>query len=351
MTALGGGTAVAARGSGRILVDMATVPTRYWHALADGRVQCDVCPRECKLHEGQAGLCFVRSREDDQIVLTTYGRSSGFCVDPIEKKPLYHFHPGAPILSVGFVGCSFSCGFCQNHTISQRVDAPTDFVSPEDLVSAAVRQRSFGIAYTYSEPLIHFEYVLDCARLARTAGLANVLVTNGFLNPEPAEELLPLVDAANIDLKAWDPEFYRTEVGGKLEEVKRFIAQAAPKIHVEVTTLVIPGKNDTAEQIEGIAGFVASVDPGIPLHLSCYYPMYKYTIPATPPETVYRLADVARRHLKFVYVGNVGADSSDTACPGCGAVLVHRVGYRVRVDGIRDGACTKCGAKVPIVGV
>jgi pyruvate formate lyase activating enzyme len=278
-----------------------------------------------------------------------YGRISSLAVDPIEKKPLYHFHPGSRILSVGFVGCSFRCKFCQNWHISQGTNAETQFMSPAELVETARKERSFGIAYTYSEPLVHAEYLLDAMRLAREAGLKNVLVSNGYINPGPADELLGLVDAANIDLKAFDPVFYRTETGGKLEEVKRFITQAVGLIHMEITTLVIPTKNDTAEQIEGIARFVASLDPGIPFHLSAYHPQFKYEIPTTPGATLRKLAEVARRHLQFVYMGNVGPEETNTPCMKCGNALVRRVGYSVRTEGITAGACAACGEPAPIV--
>ena len=272
-------------------------------------------------------------------------------VDPIEKKPLYHYYPGSSILSVGFVGCSLRCPFCQNHTISQGTTAPTEYVSPEDLVRAAKREHSFGIAYTYSEPLIHFEYVADCARLARQAGLKNVLVTNGYLQAEPAEEMMGLVDAANVDLKTYNAAFYSHELGGKLEDVKRFIAAAARRIAVEVTTLVVPGKNDSEDEIEGAARFIASLSPHIPYHLSCYYPRHRYAVPPTPPDTVARLAEVARRHLRFVYLGNVGGEEATTACQGCGSILIRRSGYRVRISGVRDEKCAGCGADPGIPGL
>lgn len=323
----------------------------HWEAGEAGRIHCLLCPNDCRIAEGRTGTCGVRENHGGRLELPFYGAISSIAVDPIEKKPLYHFHPGSSILSVGFVGCSFRCGFCQNWHISQSTDADTRFVAPEDLVKLAAREGSFGIAYTYSEPLVHFEYVLDSARLARKAGLKNVLVTNGYLNPVPTDELLPFVDAANVDLKAWDPEFYRRETGGKLEEVKRFIAEAAGRIHVEVTTLIIPTKNDDPAQVEGIAGFIAGIDPAIPLHLSAYHPQHRYTLPPTPAGTVRRLAEAARKHLKHVYVGNLGAEPSDTACSACGTVLVRRIGWHVEVTGIRDGKCARCGAKTPIVGV
>jgi pyruvate formate lyase activating enzyme len=248
------------------------------------------------------------------------------------------------------LGCSFHCPFCQNYRISQDTRAPTEEVSPEELVRLARRQGSFGIAYTYSEPLVHLEYVLDTARRARAAGLKNVLVSNGYLNPEPAEELIGLLDAANIDLKTFDPEFYRGEIGGGLEEVKRFLGQASGRLELEVTTLIIPTKNDSPEQVEAIARFLASLDPGLPYHLSAYYPTHHYTIPPTPPATLRELAAVARRHLRYVYLGNIGMEEADTACASCGHTLVRRRGYQVTASGLRDGKCSRCGAAAPIAG-
>ncbi len=322
---------------------------RWFQRREDGRIACSLCPHRCLIAEGRHGICRVRSNLGGTLRLPYYGRLSALAVDPIEKKPLYHFHPGSHILSAGFVGCSFHCKFCQNWHISQSTEVETWPVSPSELVRKAKDAGSFGIAYTYSEPLIHAEYVLDSAKAARDAGLSNVLVSNGYVNPEPAEEILSLIDAANIDLKSFDPEFYRSETGGKLEEVKRFLGQAAGRIHLEVTCLIIPTKNDDPAQLEELSLFVASLDPDIPLHLSCYYPQYKYTIPPTPPGLVKKLAEVAARHLHYVYVGNVGREESNTLCPSCRSVLVRRIGYSVRVEGLRGSSCRKCGARVPIV--
>ncbi|MGD0725931.1 MAG: AmmeMemoRadiSam system radical SAM enzyme [Spirochaetia bacterium] len=315
----------------------------------DGRIACLLCPHACVIADGGHGICGVRFNRAGSMEIPLYGRISSFSVDPIEKKPLYHFHPGSRILSVGFVGCSFHCKFCQNWHISQGTNAETRYMGPGELVEAARRENSFGIAYTYSEPLVHAEYLMDTMRLAREAGLKNVLVSNGYISPGPADELLGLVDAANIDLKAFDPDFYRTETGGKLEEVKRFISQAAGLIHLEITTLVIPTKNDTIDQVEGIARFVASLDPGIPFHLSAYHPQYRYEIAATPGATLRKLAEAAKRHLQFVYMGNIGPEETTTPCLKCGSTLVRRVGYSVRVEGITAGACAACGAPAPIV--
>lgn len=322
---------------------------RWFETREDGKVSCLLCPHACVIRDGHPGICGVRFNRGGTLEIPYYGMGSSMAVDPIEKKPLYHYHPGKSILSVGFVGCSFHCKFCQNWHISQGRDARTRFLSPRGLVDAARREGSFGIAYTYSEPLIHAEYLLDTASLARKEGIKNVLVSNGFLNEGPAAEILGLMDAANIDLKGYNDDFYRTETGGNLQEVKRFLSQAARATHLEVTTLVIPGKNDDPREIEALAEFVASLGPHIPLHLSAYHPDYKYEIPSTSPEAVRGLAVVARRHLRFVYTGNLGPEESDTNCAGCGNLLVSRLGYAVRVTGLRGGSCAKCGAPSSIV--
>ncbi|MBN1129939.1 MAG: AmmeMemoRadiSam system radical SAM enzyme, partial [Chitinispirillaceae bacterium] len=298
----------------------------YYTVRENGKLICDLCPHSCAIADGKSGRCRVRVRQKDRLLLPYYGMISSISVDPIEKKPLYHFYPGSQILSVGFWGCNFHCPFCQNYSISQNIASVSDFLSPSDLVNLAKNRGSFGIAYTYSEPLIHFEYLLDCAKLVREAGMKNVLVSNGFLSEAPANELLEFLDAANIDLKSFDPGFYRTEIGGTLEGVRRFIALAAGRIALEVTTLVIPGKNDSPPEIEQMARFLADLDRNIPYHLSCYYPTYKYSIDATPPQTVADLSQVARRHLSFVYEGNVGLRETNTVCPSCGSILIRRRG-------------------------
>jgi pyruvate formate lyase activating enzyme len=325
--------------------------TRFYKKLADKKVQCGLCPHNCRIVPGKTGICRVRLNKDGELVLPYFGRLSAVAVDPIEKKPLYHFYPGESLLSIGFVGCNFHCPFCQNYHISQFTEAGTEYIPPPKLVELALRRESFAISYTYSEPLIHLEYVLESARLAKERGLKNVLVSNGYINPEPAEELLALMDAANIDLKGFTQEFYKKEIGGRLEEVKRFLKQAAGKIELEVTTLVIPTKNDSPQEIEGIASFLAGLDRSIPYHLSCYYPMYKYKIPATPPETVIRLAELARKHLQYVYVGNVGFYETNTDCPACGNTLIRRRGYSISFPGLRKGACSQCGKSIKIAGL
>jgi len=334
--------------------DGLTCEAKWYQRRADAKVVCSLCPHGCIIAQGGHGICRVRVNHEGSLTLPYYGRLSAIAVDPIEKKPLYHYYPGARILSAGFVGCSFRCKFCQNYHISQSTRVETWPVSPAKLARKAREAGSFGIAYTYSEPLIHAEYILDSSRFAREAGLKNVLVSNGYLNPEPADQIISAMDAANIDLKSFDPEFYRSETGGQLEEVKRFLGQAAGKIHLEVTTLIIPTKNDNPRQLESLAAFVASLSKDIPLHLSCYFPRYKYTIPPTPASVVKKLAEAARNHLRYVYIGNVGDEESNTTCPSCGNILVRRAGYTTRVEGLRKDAgevssCKKCGDRVSIV--
>ena len=313
------------------------------------KIRCALCPHRCVIAEGKSGICRVRMNKNGDLSLPYYGVLSAKGMDPIEKKPLYHFYPGRQILSVGFYGCNFRCPFCQNFQISQHVMEGSLKTEPFELVETAARHGSIGIAYTYSEPLVHYEFVLDTAKLARKRGLKNVLVTNGYINPDPAEELLAYTDAANVDLKAFNPDFYKAEIKGSLEPVLAFIRQAAPLIWLEVTTLIIPGKNDSESEIRAIADFLAGIRPDIPYHLSCYYPTYKYTVRATPPELVLDLATVAREKLKYVYVGNVGIQETNTLCPDCGAVLVERFGYSTRIVGVSNGRCSNCGQAVPII--
>lgn len=270
---------------------------------------CELCFHHCALDEGQTGLCRARACQDGKIVSLNYGKLTSLALDPIEKKPLRRFHPGSLILSVGSFGCNLRCPFCQNHEISMAGDSgiPTVEVSPEQLAAKAaefVPHGNIGVAYTYNEPLIGYEYVQDCASLVHEQGMVNVLVTNGSVEEEPWRALLPLIDAVNIDLKGFTPSWYR-KLGGDLETVKRSIALAAERCHVEVTTLLIPGENDSEEEIRELARWLASVSPEIPLHLSRFFPRYQMTDrPPTPVEQVYRLTETAQRYLSYVYTGN-----------------------------------------------
>ncbi len=323
----------------------------YWEKSENSRVQCQLCPHRCVIAPGKTGVCRVRKNRDGVLYTRIYGEVSSIAMDPIEKKPLYHFYPGNSILSIGTVGCSFRCKFCQNYYISQDPDHPTDFYSPEELVGMAKGKGSVGIAYTYSEPLIWFEYVIDCCRLARKEGLKNVFVTNGYINREPLRELLEVADAFNIDLKSFNEDFYKKVVGGTLGPVRDTIAEVALKrqISLEVTTLVIPGHNDTDAEMEEMTDWLASLGRDIPYHLSAYYPMYKFSAPPTPVSTLERLKKIAEKKLQYVYLGNVSTESN-TYCHNCGALLVARRGYYIEVVNYRDGRCKSCGTEVPIIG-
>ena len=319
-----------------------------YYSKEDQFIQCELCPNRCKILEGKTGICRIRLNKGNSLALPYYGRLSAVAVDPIEKKPLYHFYPGSKILSIGFVGCSLQCPFCQNYSISQSTDRGEQYIGPEELVEIAQDRGSFGIAYTYSEPAIHIEYALEAADLARRKGLKNVLVSNGYLNPGPADDLLEFIDAANIDLKCFNDEFYQKEIKGQLEPVLEFIRKASKKTRLEVTTLIIPGKNDSNREMEEISSFLADLNPDIPLHLSCYYPAYKYTIARTQYDMVEHLAGIARKNLRFVYLGNVGLKETNTYCPSCGELLIRRSGYATKILGIQDGSCGNCGREIPI---
>lgn len=271
---------------------------------------CPICPRQCNLNEGQIGFCKARACLNDTIVPINYGKITSLALDPIEKKPLYHFYPGSKILSIGSFGCNLRCPFCQNYEISMAGinDIAHQYITPADLTDMALKLAqgplgNLGVAFTYNEPFISYEFVRDCCVLLHQAGLKTVLVSNGHINRQPLLELLPLIDAMNIDLKGFTQEYY-DYVGGNLECVKQTIAEAHDKCHVEVTTLIVPTQNDSPAQMEAEAAWLASLSPEIPLHISRYFPRYKSTIPATEVATIYQLRDIARKHLKNVHVGN-----------------------------------------------
>lgn len=281
----------------------------FWNARNDNAVCCDLCPNRCIISEEKTGLCGTRKNTGGRLIATGYGMVSSIALDPIEKKPLYMFHPGNRILSAGGYGCNLRCPFCQNHEISTNYTERSknaEFLAPEKLVVLAketVKDGNIGVAYTYNEPLVNLEYVLDCSKIAREASLKNVLVTNGYINNEPLEELLPFIDAMNIDLKGFSEEFYR-KLGGEPEAVKRTIVRAAKSCHVEVTTLVIPEENE--HEILDIARWLASIDPGIPLHLTRFFPRYKYSDKRpTSKESILELVKKAKKYLKNVFAGNL----------------------------------------------
>ncbi len=327
-------------------------PAAFWHTTESGKIQCELCPHHCVIAERRTGLCGIRRVVAGGLVAAGYGLLSSLHNDPIEKKPLYHFHPGSTIFSIGGWGCNFACGFCQNWQISQSVNTSAQTFRAESVVQAACDQRSLGIAYTYNEPLINYEFVQDCARLARAAGLLNVLVTNGFVEAKPAAELLPLIDALNIDIKSMDEAFYKEQCHGALAPVLRFACQArAAGRHVEITNLLIPGLNDGTEQVGRVSTWIAAnLGRKTPLHLSAYHPDYKTAIPATPPAVLERAYARCKLDLDYVYMGNVlSRAGQNTLCPQCACALIVRQGYVVRVVGISNCACRQCGRPVDVV--
>ncbi len=320
------------------------VEAKHWHGLDDGRVGCDLCPQACTIADGKPGICLGRVNRGGTLYAENFGECVSVAMDPIEKKPLYHVCPGRQVLSIACNGCNLRCDFCQNWSISQK-RTETRAVSPEDLVDLAAGSGSFGIAYTYTEPMVWFEYLLAAGALAHERGLKNILVTNGIVNEAPLRELLPLIDAMNVDLKSMRAEFYRDycHIEG-LEAVKRTIRLGAEASFIEVTNLVIPGLNDSEEETRELVDFIAGIDPAIPLHFSRYFPTYKMNIEPTHVATLERAGEIARERLHYVYLGNVGlAEESDTLCPTAGNVLVRRTGYASEVVGIEDGKCGRCG--------
>ena len=322
----------------------------YWDPRDGGKVQCRLCPHHCVIADGRQGLCRARSNRGGTLYSDIYEQVTSVAMDPIEKKPLYHFHPGRAILSLGTRGCNFACQFCQNWSISQG-DASTSRLTSDAAVALAQSEGSVGIAYTYNEPLIWFEYVLETAKLARRSGLVNVLVTNGYVEAEPFAELLPHVDAINMDIKSIRPDFYTTLCRGTLEPVLRNAQTAARQTHLEVTNLILPGHNDTDEQLAELADWIADhLGPQTPVHLSAYFPRYKLQAAPTPPETLERAHGIFKQRLHHVYLGNVHAHvGGDTHCHACGAQLIVRRGYASRVAGLRGGAWAACGADNNIV--
>ncbi len=325
---------------------------RYWHDAGNGRAACDLCPHACEMGEGQTGRCGVRQRRDGVLEAAGYGRLSSMQPDPIEKKPLYHFHPGATIFSIGGWGCNFSCDFCQNWSISQRADLSAEPVAPEDVVQAARRAGSSSVAFTYNEPLVGIEYALDCSQAARAAGLATVLVTNGYLRPEPGRDILALTDALNIDIKSMNEEFYRRYCKASLAPVLAFARQAAQTgCHVEITCLLIPGLNDAPADVDRLANWISdNLGRHTPLHLSAYFPRYRMNVPPTDAQALETAARLCEQRLDYVYLGNVASHvGRDTLCAKCGAVLIARHGYAIDTVGLLDGVCAACGQIPPIV--
>ncbi len=325
---------------------------RWWSMLGDGRLECDLCPRECRLAEGQRGFCFVRAREDDRLILTTYGRSSGFCIDPIEKKPLAHFFPGSSVLSFGTAGCNLGCRFCQNWDVSKarEFDRLVDEATPDAIAAAAVHARAASVAFTYNDPTIFAEYAIDVAQACRARGVHTVAVTAGYISPEPRRELYAVMDAANVDLKAFTEDFYAKLTGSHLAPVLDTLRYLKHETNVwfELTTLVIPGYNDSEGEIaEASQWILRELGPDVPLHFSAFHPDFRMLdVPPTPPATLRRCrARALREGLRYVYTGNVHDREGDaTHCPGCGTVVIGRDWYEIleyRLDA--TGCCPSCG--------
>ncbi len=331
-------------------------PGRWWHALADGRIQCDLCPRECRLRDGQRGFCFVRMREADQMVLTTYGRSSGFCIDPIEKKPLNHFYPGSSVLSFGTAGCNLGCKFCQNWDISKsrEMDRLMDQASPEAIAATAAAHGCRSVAFTYNDPVIFAEYAIDAARACHDHGLKTVAVTAGYVEEEPRRELFSVIDAANVDLKGFSDDFYQRLTGARLRPVLDTLAYLwhETDVWVEITTLLIPGHNDSDEELRAMFRWVRSeLGPNVPHHVTAFHPDHRMRdVPPTPVSTLVRARNLALAEgLRYVYTGNVDHLAGGvTTCPSCGASVIERDRYTVgayRLDA--QGRCRSCGTPVP----
>jgi pyruvate formate lyase activating enzyme len=337
------------------LEDPSTIATRYWHALDDGRLQCDVCPRACKLRDGQRGVCFVRGRTEDQVVLTTYGRSSGYCLDPIEKKPLNHFLPGSSVLSFGTAGCNLACRFCQNWDISKskEIDRLADAAAPDAIAAAAADLEARSVAFTYNDPIIFLEYAIDTAIACREAGVRTVAVTAGYVCDEPRRDLFEHIDAANIDLKGFTEEFYRHTAMGALEPVLETIEYVVNETDtwVELTTLLIPDHNDSDEELDRMTTWVVEhLGPDVPMHFTAFHPDYKMLdVPRTPSETLTRARRTALANgVRYAYTGNVhDTEGGSTICPACSAPVVERDWYVIedyRLDG--GGRCERCGTQI-----
>ena len=345
----------------RETTSVGSVATHYWHVLDDGRIQCDVCPRGCKLRNGQQGLCFVRVCEDDQIVLTSYGRSSGFCIDPIEKKPLNHFLPGTPVLSFGTAGCNLACKFCQNWDMSKsrEMDTLADQASPTQLAATAEQLGCRSLAFTYNDPVIFLEYAIDVAQAAREKQLKSVAVSAGYICPQPRMEFFRYMDAANIDLKAFSDNFYRKICGGALQPVLETLEYLKHETNVwfETTTLLIPGENDSDQELNDMCQWVVEhLGVDVPMHFTAFHPDWKMRDhPRTPATTLTRARQIAINHgIRYAYTGNVhDPDGGSTRCHQCHSVLIERDWYILGqwqvVVSQGQGFCRACGA--PIAGV
>jgi len=328
---------------------------RYQHPLADGRIQCDLCPRYCRLHEGQRAFCFVRQRVGDAIYLTSYGRATGFCIDPIEKKPLNHFLPGSSVLSFGTAGCNLGCRFCQNWDISKarEVEKLSDRATPERIAEVALEAGCKSVAFTYNDPVIFAEYAIDAALACRERGIKAVAVTAGYITAEARPDFYAAMDAANVDLKAFTDRFYEklcfAELGAVLETL-RYVKHET-SVWLEVTTLLIPGHNDSEAEVDQLcAWFADNLGPDVPLHFTAFHPDYKLIdAPHTPPETCLRAREQAKKHgLRYVYAGNIAdREGQATTCPSCGELVIERDYYDLQAYRLQGSRCGRCSAVIP----
>ena len=326
-------------------------PALYYDKFPDGAVSCQLCPHTCFLRNGNVGLCGARKNRNGALLALTYGEVTGSMIDPVEKKPLYHFLPGSKVFSIGGWGCNFKCIYCQNSAISQS-ESPTVPMSPGEVAKHALENGSIGVAYTYNEPIIAIEYLLDCCRAVRKAGGKNILVSNGFIMPKPLADLTPLLDAVNIDVKAFNNEFYAKLCGGKLEPVLESVAYLAGKVHMELTNLLIPDANDAIPELEDLAAWIAeNCGRHTPCHLTAYHPSYNYSRAATTEAHLKNARYIFRKRLDYVYLGNVSIPgASDTVCAKCGNTVIKRVVFAVDAAGMNpDGSCAKCGAANGII--
>jgi len=337
-------------------MDATIVSTDYWHRVDDGRLQCDLCPRHCRLRDGQRGLCYVRQRLDDEVKLVSYGRSSGFCIDPIEKKPLNHFFPGSSVLSFGTAGCNLACKFCQNWDMSKsrEMDTLADSAMPETLARVAAERSCSSIAFTYNDPVIFLEYAVDVAAACRARGVKTVAVTAGYIDPAPRHRFFDVIDAANVDLKAFTDRFYYKICGGHLTPVLETLEYIRHETDtwLELTTLLIPGENDSDRELEQMTAWVFShLGPDVPMHFTAFHPDWKMRdIGNTPPSTLTRAREIALANgVRYAYTGNVHDPAgSSTYCHACGELLIERDWYRLGHWGLdAEGACASCGTSLP----
>lgn len=322
------------------------IEARFYKKLENNEVHCILCPHYCIIKAGDYGRCGGRRNKGGVLYSVNYGRLTSYGFDPLEKKPLYHFYPGRNIFSLGTFGCNLDCDFCQNWEIVETKSLYME-IGNQDILALAQVEDSIGMAYTYNEPTISYEFVYDMATLARSKGLKNVLVTNGYINQKPLIDLLPLIDAMNIDLKSFDDQFYRSICKGRLQPVLDTIAMASKHTHVEVTSLIIDGENSSLDNIDKLSAKISEIDKTIPLHISRYFPNRRMNLPPTKVETLIEARNVAKNHLDYVYIGNIWGVDNDTLCPRCKAIIVERKN-KIAINNYEGGHCTKCNERIPL---